>query len=62
MLSPAETVELECLRSVERGEEIPDGCDAAAYSEAGLIDVVSGLVTITHQGRQRLADLRAKSG
>ncbi|HVI57930.1 MAG TPA: hypothetical protein VM619_03515 [Luteimonas sp.] len=58
-LSATDVVELECLRSVAHGEGLPDGCDAAGYLDRHLIHELSGRMALTHQGRERLADLQA---
>lgn len=58
-LSAADVIELECLRSVARGEGLPDGCDAGDYLDRHLVHELSGGMALTHQGRERLADLQA---
>jgi hypothetical protein len=52
-------VDLECLSSVERIGDPPDGCDPQRYRRLGWIDKREGFWLLTQHGKQQLADLRS---
>ena len=61
VLSNDDILELECLSSVERIGDPPDGCDAGQYARLGLIVKNDRYWTLTLEGRERLADLRVEA-
>jgi len=61
-LSDAELICLNYMESVERGEELPDGCDTEAFLRSGLIERVREQWLLTLVGRSQLADLQMRHG
>lgn len=62
MLSNDDLIDMECLSSVERIGDPTDGCDVGRYARLGLIVKTDRYWTLTAEGRERLADLRAEAG
>ena len=61
VLSNDDVLDMECLSSVERIGDPPDGCDAGHYARLGLIVKADRYWTLTTEGRQRLANLRVEA-
>lgn len=58
-LSHGDIVELECLASIELANALPDGCSQHMLSIQHYVQDSHGHLSLTPQGRVRLADLRA---
>ena len=61
VLSNDDVLDMECLSSVERIGDPPDGCDAGHYARLGLIAKTGRYWTLTTEGRERLAGLRIEA-
>jgi hypothetical protein len=61
VLSNDDVLDMECLSSVERIGDPPDGCNAGHYARLGLIVKADRYWTLTTEGRERLADLRVEA-
>jgi hypothetical protein len=61
VLSNDDVLDMECLSSIERIGDPPDGCDAGHYARLGLIVKTDRYWTLTVEGRERLADLRIEA-
>ena len=61
MLSNDDVLDMECLSSVERIGDPPDGCNTGHYARLGLIVKADRYWTLTIEGRERLADLRVEA-
>lgn len=61
VLSNDDILDMECLSSVERIGDPPDGCNPGRYARLGLIGKADRYWTLTLEGRERLADLRAEA-
>lgn len=60
LLSNQDVLDLQCLSSVEKIGDPPDGCDPGRYARLGWIQKTDRFWTLTTEGRERLADLRAE--
>ena len=59
LFSNQDLVDLQCLSSVERIGDPPDGCDPQRYRRLGWIEKREGFWLLTEHGKQQLADLRS---
>ena len=59
-LSDEDLLEMDCLASVARIGELPDGCGAPRYLGLEYIELRDGILALTAKGQERWAELQAR--
>jgi hypothetical protein len=52
--------ELDCLETVARIGELPDGCSVSRYAGLEYVELRHGVLVLTAKGRQRCTELQAE--